>query len=103
MLVIQFKSKLTKTEMHPSFEKLMIGISRLIWSFSFLSWFFIYVFITNCGLNAYEYELETVLDILYKLINDSQNYCFELNQVSQVPKLALKVDVNLLSQHCKPD
>ena len=50
----------------------------------------------------YEYELETVLDILYKRINDSQNYCFELNQVSQVAKLALKVDVNLLSQYCKP-
>ena len=80
----------------------MVRISKLIWSFSFLSWFFTYVFITNCGLNVYEYELETVLDILYKRINDSQNYYFELNQVSQVAKLALKVDVNLLSQYCKP-
>ena len=80
----------------------MVRISKLIWSFSFLSWFFTYVFITNCGLNVYEYELETFLDILYKFINDSQNYCFELNQVSQVAKLALKVDVNLLSQYYKP-
>ena len=29
------------------------------------------------------------------------NYCWELNQVSPVAKVALKIDVNLLNQPCK--
>ena len=32
-------------------------------------------FITNCELNGYVYILEIVLDILNKLIHDSQNIC----------------------------
>ena len=46
-----------------------------LWSFGFLSWSSPYVFITNCGLNEYAYILEIVLDILDKLIHDSQNIC----------------------------
>ena len=44
-------------------------------TFEFLSWFSTYVFITNCRLNGYVYILQIVLDILDKLIHDSQDSC----------------------------
>ena len=75
MLALQLKNNLTKTEIHPSIYKKTVHIQNLIWSVGFLSWFSTYVFITNFELNGYVYILEIVLNILDKLINDSQIIC----------------------------
>ena len=51
--------------------------------FRFLIMSFYLCFITYCGLNGYVYILERVLDILNKLIDDSQNICgyLTLNEI----------------------
>ena len=68
-------NNLTKTEIPPSIQKIMVYIQKFLWSFGFLSRLSTYVFITNCELYGYLYILEIVLDIMDKLIDDSQNVC----------------------------
>ena len=73
-------------------------------------WFLImistYVFITNCGLNGYVYILEIALDILNKLIHDSQNICGCLTLNAMHIKLAsliiCLIDDNLTNMSSTP-
>ena len=70
MLIFQLKNNLTKTTIHLKNIAPHIKLPLILWC---LSWFSTYLFITNCGLNMYVYILEIVLDILDKVVLDSQN------------------------------
>ena len=86
-------NNLTKTEIPPSIQKIMVYIQKFLWSFGFLSRLSTYVFITNCELNGYLYILEIVLDIMDKLIDDSQNVCgcLTLNLISNAYQMHIKL------------
>ena len=93
-LTFQLKNNLTKPEITSSikkitFSKWMVVFQfsldclsieiwafgpriKFLWSFGFLSWLSAYVFITNCWLNGHVNISVIVLNIMDKLIHDSQ-------------------------------